>query len=559
MMPWAGERRMKFEAPGLATTLCILAGVGLLILSMVQSGILSTVLALYSLLFVNLALLDYVLAQTGVSFLSPDAIAHTRHGLRELSADLLASLQKCVPSRRDALWLTAATGIGIVVRGYSLGQPVGYDEAYTFLNFVQRGFPALFNYPLPNNHILHTVLVRLATLILGTSPAVMRAPAFAAGVATIPLTFCLCRSMLPLGSGYLAASALSVFPYMVLYSTMARGYSLMVLLTVGLAFVGLHVARKPSLPGCGVLSLIGALGMLTIPTMLFALGGVYLWLGSLVVAQRRSVRAVLCELLIPCGIMTSLLTLVFYTPSIIESGGVQSIVANPFVQALPWNDFVGGIAPHFQSVLAQFSWDLPKSMPAICAILVLAGMLGAAYERNWAVLFLAPSMLVGSGVVLVVKQSIPFLRTWIYLIPFALIAVDGGLTYATKRVPRRAQFVCPVLLLTLALSHAVTTMSDNIIAKRADFPDGAGIVQELKSVMSRGDTVHVKMPADWPTYYYMWYYHVPDKVTVPSHSSEFFVVEKRSYSIADLTHEPVVLIAEYGDAALYRLDAPTQR
>ncbi len=550
---------MKVAVPRLPTMVCLAIGGALLTVSLTCSGLWSTVLALYSLFFVNLAFLDHVLRQRGSSILSPQALAHTRQGLRELSADLRASLRHCVPSRHDALWLTATTGIAIVVRGYSLGQPVSYDEAYTFLNFVQPGFPALFDYPVPNNHILHTLLVRFATLILGTSTAVMRAPAYAAGVATIPLTFCFCRSLLPLGSGYLAASALSVFPYMVFYSTMARGYSLLVLLSVGLALVGLHVVRKPSLPGCGVLALIGALGMLTIPTMLFALGGVFLWLGVLLAIRRQSVRAVFREFLIPCAVLMFLFTLVFYTPSILESGGVHSIVANSFVQPMPWDVFAGGLAAHFQSVIRQFSWDVPRWAPSICALLVLAGVVSAAIDRHWAAVLLVPSMVVGSGLVLVAKQRIPFLRTWIYLIPFALVAADVGLTYLTKRLPRLAQAVVAVLLLALALQRGLAMMSDNVVARGADFPDGARIVQELKSVMRQGDIVHVQLPVDWPTYYYMWYYHVPDQVTASTTHNEFFVVEKRSYSIANLTHEPVVLVAESGDAALYRLDAPTQK
>jgi hypothetical protein len=550
---------MKVAAPRVPTMVCLAIGGALLTISMARSGLWSTVLALYSLFFLNLAFLDHVLGQSGSSVLSPESLVQTRQGLRELRVDLLASLRQCVPSRHDAVWLAAATSIAIVVRGYSLRQPVSYDEAYTFLNFVQPGFPALFNYPVPNNHVLHTVLVRITTLILGTSTAVMRAPAFAAGVATIPLTFCLCRSLVPLGSGYLAASALSVFPYLVLYSTMARGYSLLVLLSVGLAFVGLHVARKPSLPGCGVLSLIGALGMLTIPTMLFALGGVYLWLGLSLAARRQSLRGVLSDFLIPCTVMTFLFTLVFYTPSILESGGVQSMIANTFVQAVPWNAFAGGLAVHFQSVLRQFSWDVPRWAPSSCALLMLAGMVSAAFKRHWGVVLLVPSIVVGSGLIFIAKQSIPFLRTWLYLIPFALVAADIGFTSVTRPLPRQARAAVAVLLLALALQQALTMMSDNVVARGADFPDGARIVQELKSVMSRGDTVHVKLPADWPIYYYMWYYHVPNEVTATAHGNEFFVVEKRSYSIADLTHEPVVLVAEVGDAALYRLDAPTQR
>jgi len=554
-----GESRIKLEVPGFGTTACLLAGASLLIASATQSGVWCAVLASYGLVLVDVAFLDYILAPDGASYLSTATLRRALCAIRELRAEVLASLRDGFRSRYDAVWLAAATGIGLYVRGYSLGQPVGYDEAYTFLNFVRPGFPALFDYPLPNNHVLHTILVRFSTLILGSYPASIRAPAFLAGVATIPLTFCLCRTMLP-RSGYFAASATSVFAYLVLYSTMARGYSLLVLLTLALALIGLHVVQKPSWPACGVLALIGALGMLTIPTMLFALGGVYLWLASLVIVRTRSVRTALGELLIPCGIMTILLTVVFYTPCIVESDGVQSILGNSFVQALPWDEFAAKVASHLQSVLVQFSWDVPQPVAAVGGMLVLVGMLGAAYERNWPVLFLLPSMLVGSGVILVMKHSIPFLRTWIYLIPFALIAADAGLTYATDFLPRSARFVGAALLLAVTSSHAMTMTSDNIVAKGADFPDGARIVQELKSVMKKGDVVHVKLPIDWSTYFYIWYYDVPDKErTADQPPSEFFVVEKRSYSITDLTAAPVVLIAEYGDGALYRLDTPGQR
>jgi uncharacterized membrane protein len=372
-------------------------------------------------------------------------------------------------------------------------------------------------------------------------------------VASIPVTFCLCRKILPARSGYFAAIAMTILPYLILSSTMARGYSLLVLLTLLLAFVGLHVVKRPSWSGCGALSLIGALGMLTIPTMLFVLGGVYLWLGALLLVDRGSPAAVLRELLIPSALMTIVLTLVFYTPSIIESDGVQSIVANSFVQPLAWGAFAAGILPHVRSVASQFAWNVPAPMPTVCALLTLLGMAGAVYERNWAVMLLAPAMLLGSGVVFLLKQSIPFPRTWVYLIPFALIVADAGLTYSMKWAPRKTQFVVPVFLMACGLYSVMTMMSEDTIARSADFPDGPGIVKELKSVMNQGDVVHVNMPIDWQTYFYMWYYGVPDRAkpeAIPS--TEYFIVDRRSYAVTDLTHGPVAVVAQYGDTTLYR-------
>ena len=98
-------------------------------------------------------------------------------------------------SRQGILWLLLAMAVGTGVRGYYLSQPMRYDEAFSFLNFVHRGFPALFFYPLPNNHVLHSILVKAVTQVWGNSPASIRFTAFLAGIATMPLLFCLCRRL----------------------------------------------------------------------------------------------------------------------------------------------------------------------------------------------------------------------------------------------------------------------------------------------------------------------------------------------------------------------------
>lgn len=549
---------MRLRRPGVVATWSLLTGAGLLALSTRRSGVLAIASAGYGQLFLNLAVLDYVSARNGAAPLSTRASRHLARTSRELSARLRASLRQGLRRRQDVIWLSVAIGIGIVVRTYSLTQPMRYDESYTFLYFVRKGFPGLFFYPSPNNHVLHTIFVRWSTLLLGSYPASIRLPAFLAGVATIPLTFCLCRTLRAGRSGYFAAIAIAVLPYMVLYSTMARGYSLLVVSTLALAWIGLHVIDDPTWGGCAVLAFIGALGMLTMPSMLFALAGVYLWLGTLLLIEQRSVRAAVGGFVIPCGTMTLLLSVLFYTPSIIESGGVQSIVANPFVQPLPWATFVAGAAPHLRTVASELAWDVPTWMRAVCVLLVCAGMLGAAYERNWAMMLLAPAVAIGSAALFLLKQSIPFVRTWIYLIPFVLIVADAGLTYATKRVPRRLQMLLPLLLITFGTYRAVSMISRDVIASSAGFPEAPEMVEQLKRVMRSGDVVQARIPADVPMQFYMWYYGLPESSSAQGadHPNRFFIVDTRSYALTDMTHEPVAVVAEYGKSVLYRSLAP---
>jgi len=101
--------------------------------------------------------------------------------LKELRG-LWTWLRGSLRNESPALWLAMITGIGLTVRGYFLAQAMRYDEAYTFLNFVNRGLFRIFYYPLPNNHVLHTILVRASIGIFGSHPVAIRLPAFLAGV-----------------------------------------------------------------------------------------------------------------------------------------------------------------------------------------------------------------------------------------------------------------------------------------------------------------------------------------------------------------------------------------
>lgn len=475
-----------------------------------------------------------------------------RNDICALTRDISLSVRNCFTSRSDIVWLITVTLIGAYIRGYFLDQPMRYDESYTFLNFANQDFTSLFNYPLPNNHVLHTLLIRLSTLIFGYDPQSIRLTAFLSGIAIIPLTFCFCRKLIPKTSGFLASALVSVFPYMVLYSVMARGYSLMVALTLALALIGFCITERLSFTGCALLSLISALGMLTMPSMLFAIAGVNLWLVCLLI-RKQHFKTVLDGFVIPCAAMTFIFTVMLYIPSIIVSG-VRPIVANRFVRSLPWEDFFSGIYPHLSMIVSDFSRDVPVPIIVICAILLAAGVSGAVKKRNWAILLLLPSLLIGSGVVFLLKHSIPFVRTWMYLIPFVFIIADMGLAYVTESIAPKYRQLIPSVLLILGVFGAGSLVAGNAIAKYPDtghFPEAPMVVMKLKPLMNPGDSLHVGIPADWPVCFYMWYYGVPQHKASVNHEqvTEFFIVQK---NLDNIPREPLLLLFDYKNASLYR-------
>jgi uncharacterized membrane protein len=174
-----------------------------------------------------------------------------------------------------------------------------------------------------------------------------------AGIGSIPLIFCLSRSLKK--SGIFASITVSVFPYLILYSTMARGYSLLVLLTIALAYLGVQISKsEPTAMGAALLSLIAALGMLNIPSMLFPIAGIYCWLFVLFLIKGHSLRLVLSKFVVPCSLFTIIFTIILYTPVILASNGIESIIANKYVQPQLWSEFIGRVLPHFEATVGDF-------------------------------------------------------------------------------------------------------------------------------------------------------------------------------------------------------------
>jgi hypothetical protein len=586
---------MKLKRPNIEVLLCLLAALMFIVASSKHvylplldlfpkpphwkrvSNLLSDVLVGYGVFFLGLALLSYILSLRGTSLVAT-IVNRSRQPLAELRQTLSSSIRGCLASRKDVAWPMAVFGVGLVVRGYFLAQPMRHAESYTFLDFVNQGFLFLFYYPSANNHVLHTILVKLSTLIWGSHPASIRLPAFLAGIACIPLTFCLCRKLMPERSGILASMAMAVAPYMVFYSVNARGNSLLVLLALALALLGIHVAERPSLPGWALVSLVAALGMLTMPTMLFAIAGVYLWLVCLLLCQRRTFTAILRDFVVPCGIMTFAFTLILYLPSIVASGGMEPIMAIRSVEkrSLPWQEVFHQIYPHCKTVVGYFLGGIPRAVLLAGLILLIAGIFGAAVRRNWPLFLLFPSMLLGAGVVFLLKHAIPPARIWLYWMPFSFVVMDAGLTYLDERLPRGLRSLLPPLLVALGSFYAVSLMSMDVVRKgispqapvaakyvrpllAGSFPEAPFLAKYLKPLLSSNDVVHAGGPAERPLHFYLWYYAIPHaKKAAGPQGKEFFVVKKGKYTISMLTEKPVIKVLDFGNAELYRLLRPEE-
>src|SRR5262249_21578295 len=217
-----------------------------------------------------------------------------------------------------------------------------------------------------------------------------------------------------------------------------RGYSLVVLFTLGLGFLGARFARSPSFPGAAALSVLAALALWTMPTALYPVAGMACWIALLLLLRGEGIGSVLRLFVLPFGAMTALFTFGLYTPVILVTNGVRPIVSHPAVRTETWPDFLRGLRPPFPDALSDFGRDVPAPAAAALVALLAAGLASAVVRRNWPVALLLPAALAGCLAIFAAHPALPFPRTWIYFIPLLLVLARGrlpGLRFAAPVLP----------------------------------------------------------------------------------------------------------------------------
>jgi len=349
------------------------------------------------------------------------------------------------------LILSAAAGLRIVF----LNHPLRYDEALTFVGYAAHPLSfALTTYSAPNNHLFHTLLVHLTTL-LGTqyNEVLIRLPAFAAGMALIPATYALGRRLYCHEVGLIAAALAAVSPPLIEYATNARGYSLVALCFVLLWLVATDLIRQPRARNWFWFVVIAVIGLYTIPTMLYGFAVVVVWLA---LSRRDRLR----PLLIACGLTTAI-TLLLYLPVFLVSG-IDAVVANQFVAPLPANGF--GEALWRSLVTTGETWT--RYQPPLITALLIGGLLAAPlatapsvalarYFHRRAAVYPIPALavaLIVCGAMVLVQRVAPYPRVWLFLLPITLISGAAGWVFLLRLKPRGAAALAFALCLVLSVN-----------------------------------------------------------------------------------------------------------
>jgi hypothetical protein len=404
--------------------------------------------------------------------------------------------------------LAAILGWGAWLRLAHLDLPIRHDEVATFLHYVSRPLAeTLYRYDLQNNHVLNTLLMHGAWRLFGDSPPALRLPALVAGILTVPAAYLVARRLYGREVALLAAGLAAAASELIKYSTNARGYALVMLLSLLLVAAADVLRRGPTPARWALFVACAALGAWSVASMLYAVAGVLLWLIlSVLHGDVAGPRHRFAIQLAAAAAATGALVLVLYSPVLVwgDPGSLARVYGG---RIRAWNEFGARHARGLAHLWSTWHLGIPAGLVPLVAGLAVLGLLGhrrLAPGRVPAILTIA---LAPVPAVLVQRVSV-FPRIWSYLLPLYLILIAAGLGWLLGRVgspdPRgRTRMVAAAALaLTLGLGLNVLRLRTVPLSFETGFVrDVPAVTAFLKPRLAPGDRVAVT-PEAFPSFAY---------------------------------------------------------
>ena len=343
--------------------------------------------------------------------------------------DSARRLMVAVREDRAVLWALGLIFVaGFFIRWHYIGRPFQADEATSYFLFARAAwYQVLAWYSSVNNHIFHTFLVNRA-LTLGNSLAMIRLPAFVAGLLTIPMMYVLGRRLYSREVGLLAAALVAVSAPLVDYSTNARGYSLVVLFTVLAWTNAAALLSRPGIWAWTGLVVFPALGIWTIPVMLCPYAALLLWLGISALLTLPKSEFFSFSLKVALSVAaTAVLTLVFYAPVLLAMG-VERILHAQSPRIMESAEIWGALPGMLKSMGHYYSLGYPAWLSGLVLLAVVLGLRprrseeGARLQPLYPLIFFAILMIA-------IPRRMPvggFGRTFLFIVPFVLLAAARG-------------------------------------------------------------------------------------------------------------------------------------
>lgn len=337
-------------------------------------------------------------------------------------------------------WLSAIFLIVLLCYGFYL--PLSYDESYTFIQFVNRSiFYATCTYPVPNNHVLHSIFSNISWHILGWTnlALIVRIPSILASYLLMNIFITKISKNNLFYSGLFLILLLFNFPYLA-FSFQARGYSFQILIAViTLVIIFKSSNIKTFKDKNNLILFFSTLGLYTSPAYLYT----FLPLYSLFLIINKNFCLESVKYILKSGVFFTLTVILLYAPIMIFRG-YESIIHNRYVAPL---DHLS-IHEAFNHITISFTEVLGGKIISLLVLLLVVFYTIVKRRFVILVLFLIPIILM-----LVLKQT-PFSRVFL---PLAIVVVVLAIADLKDGFKNTKQLNPMIYILFIGVSIAIST------------------------------------------------------------------------------------------------------
>jgi hypothetical protein len=366
--------------------------------------------------------------------------------------------------------LAATVLAAAVARLQLVTQPMGFDESITYVYFAVRSpLDILTDYTIPNNHVLHSLLVHLAARVGGASEFAVRAPALVAGVLLAPASAWMALRLFGARAAPFAAALVAAEPGLVEFSVQARGYTLLALFVV-LATVALSYALEGDSRSAWVIyGLAMAGGLFAVPTAVMAFYAAGAWV---LLSPFRSRRVIVRFAIASAA--AGVLALVLYAPTIACSGP-RSLVANPYVRVLQFPEVADRAARTWRTVVSHFAAPLSPAAVGAFLLCVAAGAVAGSRGRRPGARLLI-SLAAALLFVAVGQRMVPPARTLLLGFPYVAAVAAYGAVTVLERVSPRPVVAAIAVVASVVVPAGWMAARNARAAEVAASASGAGVV-----------------------------------------------------------------------------------
>ncbi len=322
--------------------------------------------------------------------------------------------------------------LGTLLRTYMVLQPITYDEARAYELVIGRSFIAIIsdlNDPL--DHVLHSVLARISTAILGIGTIQVRLPAFLASILAMPLFYLFVRAMFNRYIALMALALVAASAPLIEFSALAHGHAIVWFFFILALVLGRHFLQENDRTTATLLGCSLALAMWTMPSAIYPALTVYIWLLLYIhLRYEGSVRKRLGTLFFSM-LVFAMATIALYMPIILEQGMGQ-IWHHPSLPERNWKAFT---RDHQESVFSLWMAIADTTGGMLALLGSVAVIVTSFISSKFRVLVFA--MLLGSVPLVLSKAYVPPAPDWFFTLFILHIGSAVALFYLLKFIQEK--------------------------------------------------------------------------------------------------------------------------